>query len=294
MKEILLTICSLIVILPIKLMAQESSVDIDSIASEIEKGGSQRKKSRGAGQRSSSGSFKYSDLTNLANFEDVSVLQRRFQPKTKRFHLYGMGTFVTNDAFFLTSGFGGRIGYSFRENIGFELTLLSLNSSEKDATKDLRNGGVSTGSLLTPKGYTGIDFMWTPIFGKMSLLNKSIVPFDVYFQIGAGTTSVLVQDYNYDSVNLEYLPSKTIEKSAPTIHFGTGQIFAITRSVSFRWDFSLNNYALETKDEVRASTNSADPAQVKKIVRLDPRSSAFNNLFLNFGVSIYFPGAGGR
>ena len=72
MKKILLTICSLIVILPIKLMAQESSVDIDSIASEIEKGGSQRKKSRGAGQRSSSGSFKYSDLTNLANFEEVS------------------------------------------------------------------------------------------------------------------------------------------------------------------------------------------------------------------------------
>ncbi|MNT62394.1 hypothetical protein D3C72_2001130 [compost metagenome] len=94
--------------------------------------------------------------------------------------------------------------------------------------------------------------MWVPIYGKMSLFNENIIPFDLYFAGGYGSTET------------------QLNTSASTLHVATGQIFALSKSIAFRWDFSWNFYNAKTEDN---ETNS------------------FNNLFLTVGMSWFFPEA---
>lgn len=196
-----------------------------------------------------------SDLGRLSEFSDVAVIQKRYLPKTKRFEAYIAPAIVLNDAFFLNYGLGGRLGYNFSERFGAELLGTVLITSERSITTELRESrGVITRSLITPKSYIGLDFKWVPVYGKMALLNGSIVPFDLYFSVGPGLTGT-----NQGS-------------SEPSVHFGTGQIFARTQGTAFRWDFSWNMFLAKT------DLNSS-------------QKSLFNTLSLSLGMSFFFPGA---
>lgn len=198
-----------------------------------------------------------SDLKSLAPFSEVSVLQRRFLPKSGRFQVFGGLSTITNDPWF--SGIGGsfKFAYHFTESLGLELDTIFLSNSEKQAIKDLNSEhNVSTSSQITIKGYTGASLLWTPIYGKMGMFNRRIIPFDMYFAVGGGTSTI--QNGSGGS----------------TIHAGTGQIFAINKGMGFRWDFSWNM--------VNAKSNKSGD------------SNTYNNLLLTLGMSWFFPEAGYR
>ena len=195
------------------------------------------------------------DLGKLSEFSDVAVIQKRFLPKTKRFEGYIAPSVVLNDAFFINYGLSGRLGYSFSERYSAEFLGTVLLTSERSITSDLRDKrGVLTKSLITPKSYVGVDFKWTPVYGKMTWLNAQIVPFDLYFSLGPGLTGT-----NQGS-------------SEPSLHFGTGQIFARTKGTAIRWDFSWNMFFAKT-----------DAASGQK--------GLFNTLYLSLGMSFFFPEA---
>jgi outer membrane beta-barrel protein len=122
--------------------------------------------------------------------------------------------------------------------------------------------GIKTASLLFPKGYSGIDVVYVPIYGKISWLDRRIVPFDLYFSAGLGKTLT-----NYDG------------QVSSTFHLATGQIFAINKSWAFRWDFSLNNYIAKGRAITNDNTIGEEVSQ------------AVNDLYLNIGISWFFPGA---
>lgn len=197
-----------------------------------------------------------SDLSSLSEFKDIAVIQKRFMPKTQRFEAFGGLNGILNDKFFSSIGVNGRLGYSFTERLGVELLVMVLATGERDVTKNLRERrGVKTTNFVSPQNYYGVDFRWTPLYGKMAFLNKRITTFDLYFSAGAGMTNT-----NQGG-------------SEPTIHLGTGQIFALTKSTAFRWDFSWNFY--------NARSGVAGAAQ----------NSLYNNLFLTIGASFFFPEA---
>ena len=198
----------------------------------------------------------FSGLGGLAPFKEVSVIQKRFMPKTGRFQLFGGATLVTNNPFFNTIGGALKGSYFFSETWGVELNYMALTTSEREATKELREvNGVATESLTYPKQYVGADVMFVPIYGKMSWFNNRIVPYDLYFSAGYGTT--LTKD----------------DQNAGTLHLATGQIFAITKGTAFRWDFSWNFFNATTENN---------------------ESNSFNNLFLTVGMSWFFPEASYR
>lgn len=200
----------------------------------------------------------FQGLTGLAPFKEISVIQRRFMPKTGRFELFGGGTIVTNDPFFNTLGGVVKLGYFLTETWGVEFNYFGLTTTERDATKELQDiQNVATESLAYPKSYMGLDVMWAPIYGKMTWLNDRIIPFDLYFSAGYGTTNT------------------SSGENAGTIHVATGQIFSLTKSVAFRWDFSWNffNASFVNSQNGNKETNS------------------FNNLFLTVGMSWFFPEA---
>lgn len=199
---------------------------------------------------------KISELSRLAPFEDIAVIQRRFLPKTSRFEISGAAAATLNDPFFNNIGGVARFGYYFREKYGVEFNYFFLTTAETQVTRDLRQKrGVLTESLVTTKSFYGADFKWSPIYGKVTLFGRRIVPFDLYFSLGGGLTQT-------DQGSGE-----------PTIHLGTGQIFALSKSVAFRWDFSWNFFSAESERDGKKT------------------SDTYDNLFLTVGVSFFFPEA---
>ncbi len=196
------------------------------------------------------------DLGKLEPFSDIAVIQKRFLPLTKRYEGYIAPSMIMNDAFFMSFGANARLAYYLSERWGAEGVFTYLMTSQRQVTTDLREKrNVDTKSFVTPTMYYGLDLKWTPIYGKMTWRNKKITPFDLYFSLGFGMTGT-----NQGT-------------SEPTLHLGTGQLFAISKSSAWRWDFSWNAFTAES---------SVDRSLGR---------SLYHNLFLNIGWSFLFPEA---
>lgn len=197
----------------------------------------------------------FQGLGRLAPFTEVSVIQKRFLPKTGRFQLFGGLTLITNDPFFNTMGAVGKLGYFFTESVGLELNYFGLTTTEAKATTELKAvQGVKTDNLILTKNVVALDLMFVPIYGKMAWFNERIVPFDLYFSLGYGQTG-------------------TQNGDAGTLHLATGQIFALSKATAVRWDFSWNFFNAKG---------------------IDNKESNYNNLFLTIGMSWFFPEANYR
>lgn len=255
MKKLLLLFP--LVLFPLQLTwAQEEQKELEVIEAELKKS-TPKKRVRVVEPEANVKDESVLGLSNLSPYSEVIVIQKKFLPRTERFQLFGGGTFITNDPFFIGIGFNGRFSYSFTEAWAAEILYFALTSSEREVIGELKDKqGVNTTAFVTVKEYIGADIQWTPIVGKMSWFNNRIVPFDLYFSIGGGQTTT--KD----------------GQSSPTLHLGTGQIFAIDKSLAFRWDFSWNFFS--AKSSAASSTGT---------------SQSFNALFLTAGISFFFPEA---
>lgn len=241
--------------------AGEEQADLDTIEAELSKSKVSERPEPTSAKEPAKNPEKISDLGKLSPFSEISVIQKRFLPKTERFQFFIGLSSIANDPWFYGVGLGGRFGYSFRENFAVELNYAFLGTSEKDAVKDLKKeNSVNTDSIIFAKSYLGLDVVWSPIYGKLSLFNKRIVPFDMYFSGGLGQTGI----------------SNARATSATSFHFGTGQIFAMSKAVGLRWDLSFNFF--------QAQPNSTGGGAA-------PGSSQFNNFLLTIGASFFFPEA---
>lgn len=194
----------------------------------------------------------FSELTSLAPFSEVSVIQKRYLPKTNRFQIFGGLSLTTNDPFYNTFGATLKGSYFITEMFGIELQYFSLSSTEAQATKELFSvQNIGTDSLSYTKEYLGANLLWVPIYGKMTWFNKKIIPFDFYFGLGGGQT-------------------KTHVKSGiGTVQVSTGQIFAVSKSFALRWDFSWNFFSAKAINE----------------------EGMINNLFFSAGACFFLPEA---
>ncbi len=234
---------------------KEDVSEVDMIEAELQKSRDKKKDPAAAAKNSASGEG-LSSLVDLAPFSDVSVIQKRYMPKTGRFQIFGGLIGIVNDPWFTSLGLSLKLGYHFTEVWGIDLNYINLNTSERVAAKELYSEhAVAPSSLVTVKSYSGADLTWTPIYGKISLSNHRIIPFDMYFAAGPGVSKV------------------ENGTGGSTFHAGTGQIFVLSKSQAFRWDFSWNFMNAQP---------TGRPAQ------------NFNNLSLTIGYSLFFPEANYR
>ena len=201
-----------------------------------------------------------SDLARLEPFSDIAVIEKRFLPKTGRFEFSASGFTNLNNPFFSSYGLGLEASYYLRERWAIGLLGDFSTSSAREVTNDLSSKrNINTQNLVTANGFYGAAIKWNPIYGKITWLNRSIVPFDLNFSVGGGLTST------------------TDGQGVPTVHLGTSQVFAWTKSVGLRWDFSTNVYQATGTD---INGNKSTLTQY--------------DLYLGFGVSFYFPEASYR
>ncbi len=255
LKKIFLTFAILMAVSPFAWSQEEEEVgddDLDIIEMEVERS-AQKRGDETVRPSSEKEEINFSGLGTLAPFTEVSVIQKRYMPKTDRFQLFGGVNWVTNNPFFDTYGFSGKAAWFMSETWGLEFSYMMLTTAEAKATQELRElQNVATDNLVYPKSYMGLDLMWLPIYGKFTWFNDQIIPYDMYFSIGYGQTGVQNND------------------KPGTIHLSTGQIFALSKSMALRWDFSWNSF----------TTTS-----------LDGNSGPYNMLFLTVGLSFFVPEA---
>lgn len=200
---------------------------------------------------------KVEDLNRLTDFQQVSVIQRRFLPRTERVQFFIAPTLTLNDPWFNVYGGTLRAGYNFREAWGIEAGYTFLSTSKSQALEELdKENNTIAKNIVFSKSYYNIDINWTPIYGKMTWLDEQILYYDTYFSLGYGGTEVQTGDIQ------------------PTLHLGLGQIFSISKKMAFRWDLSWNFF--EAKDLDTTSTGG------------------YNNVFISAGFSFFFPEASYR
>lgn len=201
------------------------------------------------------------DLNKLAPFSEVSVIQKKYLSKTERIQLFAGAGMTTNSPWFLNLGFKLNAAYHFTETWGVEVGGVFLSNSERQVAKEIReNNDLQPETFVSTKSYLGADIFWAPIYGKVSFLNDRIVPFDMYFTLGGGSSN-----------------TNSVEKNVPTFHAGTGQIFALSKGMAFRWDYSWTHFSATSV----GTTAAGQPS---------PKND-YDDLILTVGFSFFFPEA---
>ena len=209
---------------------------------------------------------RFTDLIHLSPFSDVSVIQRRFMPKTGRMAFSLTSNFVLSSEFLLHPGAEAHLSYHFLEKHGLELTAYHIFTFNRGITDDLEPVGIEVIEETTIiQSFVGLAYKWMPVYGKMAFFNERILAFDTFFNIGGGMGAVANKSKRRAQMIWE-----------PTFTAGIGQVFAITRNLGMRWD--LRWYMTFQTQRAR---NTFTPFTL-------------SNFILSVGLSYYYPSAGSR
>ena len=169
---------------------------------------------------------KLSDLAELDPFSDVSVIQRRFMPKTGRVNLGLSATSILSNEFFLNVGLSGNFTYHFLEKHGLELGGFYVYEFLRGINKNFNEvvGITASTNAFTSNIGALFSYKWIPIYGKMALFDDKMSAFDFFFQLGGGILRGKIRGTS---------------EWAPTGIFKLGQIFAATRDFAIMWDGSV-------------------------------------------------------
>jgi outer membrane beta-barrel protein len=154
---------------------------------------------------------------------EMGVVQNRTFSKRNRLELGIFGGSLSTDPFLAVQTLGVRIGYHLNET--FSAHLLSWHSfvTPSTALQTFEDTLGATTNNNPPKNYIGAEGTASLIYGKLSLLGKKILYYDMHALAGAGVTAT-------DSGN--YL----------TPHAGLGQQVFISQSLSLRVDYRAQFY----------------------------------------------------
>lgn len=124
-----------------------------------------------------------------AKDDDLGVVQNRAFTKEKRF----FGSLTTgpliNDEWVVGNINSVSLGYFFNEQWGVEIAQQSGSLKKNDGVDEIarRNGLQPDHNIFV--GATTLYGMWVPFYGKMSLLDRKIIYFDMQFALGLGQVS---------------------------------------------------------------------------------------------------------
>ena len=136
---------------------------------------------------------------DVALGDKVKSVQRKGFLKAGRFEVQPLFSASMNDAFYQKFGGGLRLAYHFQENFALALRGVTYRqpawsnprtwSPAPIQTDNAREGKIAFGSqLLASQIYDQLmlDGIWSPVYGKIAVLGKSIVTFDLYLAGGFG------------------------------------------------------------------------------------------------------------
>ena len=181
----------------------------------------------------------FKEIEKTFFFSDLAVIQKNYMPKSERFQ-YNLGIItVPSDAFFLTQGLSLRGAYHFNEAWGVEaFTSLFSSSTKAEVTNIADKQMVKVSNLVSLKSFSGISFYNNFAYGKLSIKDERVLPFELFSTGGVGMM----------------MTSKDV--SSATVHIGIGSLFSISRSRAVRVDLNFAIYQMIDDNNSSSIENS--------------------------------------
>lgn len=193
----------------------------------------------------------FRDVGSSTLYSDLAAIQKNYMPKSGRYHLTAGLVTVPTDVFYLTGGVSLRALYHFNEAWGAELFYNYLSSSARGEIDNIgNNNNVSVQNLVSLKSFMGGNIYYNFMYGKVSMNDKKVLPFELYNTLGGGNMTNS-QDY-----------------TSSTVQVGIGGLLSLSRSTALRLDLQWAFYS--TKNILGQDSNE-------------------NSTFLNLGYSWFFP-----
>lgn len=171
------------------------------------------------------------DLGNLeqkywsAKDDDFTVVQNRTFTKNRKFYLNAMTGRLVNDGFLEGSPTSFSLGYYFNEKNGLSIDHTSFKTQDNSVTKAFVSRYGVAPAYNAPLSTLSLTYMWSPIYAKVSLLERKIMYLDMSIGFHVGTSS-------YKSMTADG------GVKATTSHYGLdiSQLWFLNKNLALRFD----------------------------------------------------------
>lgn len=135
---------------------------------------------------------------NLTSDETIYVIEDKPYLTGGHFELSPQLVMSFNDRFTNHYGFLMTGMYHLRENVGVELAGGYLFGLPSEITNEIREKGRLAPEPVDLYALTWVataDVQWSPIYGKVSVLDMALGQYSMYFSVGAGMTGLSLERY---------------------------------------------------------------------------------------------------
>lgn len=159
---------------------------------------------------------------------ELRVVRNRTYTKANKLELGGYLGFTSTNPFLSVKNAGLSLGYHFNEYLGIQADFWKYIVTASSAATTFQNQTAAEGvphvaDSNDPEYFYGAELLYSPLYGKLSLLGKAIIYFDLHLLGGVGETA-------------------TESGSYVTPVVGIGQQIWMTKQVSLRLDYRVTYY----------------------------------------------------
>ncbi len=202
----------------------------------------------------------------------IKTLQRKNFTKMGRFEASPHFAFVANDPFLNRYIIGTGINYNITEIFAVELNM-DFAPDLKDAdwkplTRQLIEENHVSPDISKLTYFGSMTFMFSPIYGKIAVVGRKIINFDIFGSFGMGITRTSDDLQALDAEAGEDRAVSTQHQMHPTTNFGGGARVIFGPNIAAR---------IEGRSMVYIETVKATTLEMK------------NNLILQASMSFFFP-----
>jgi outer membrane beta-barrel protein len=201
----------------------------------------------------------------------IKTIQRKNFLKLGRFEASPHAAFVANDPFLNRYIVGTGLAYHVTEVFAVEATFdfaPDLGEGDwKPLTTQLVNENSVSPDISKLTMFGSFTFQYSPIYGKLAIVGRDIILFDVYGAFGMGFTKT-ADDLNALQAEGEERAMATEFQTHPTTNFGGGLRIIFGESIAAR---------VEARSMVYIETVNATTLEMK------------NNLIIQAAASFFFP-----
>lgn len=165
---------------------------------------------------------------------ELGVVQNRLYTKESKFEFSALGGLVSSDPFLDVRSVGGSVGYHLNETFAVHVLAWKNFASNSSALDTFERVSGATANTNKPISYFGAEVGVSMIYGKLSLLGKKIIYYDLHILGGMGANTTESGTY--------FTPS-----------IGLGQQVWLSHLMALRVDYRLMPYGENIIEKVRPS-----------------------------------------
>ncbi|MBY0470933.1 outer membrane beta-barrel domain-containing protein [bacterium] len=202
----------------------------------------------------------------------LEVVQNRLYSKAKKFEIEPMASIIVTDPFLDDRSLALMLAYHLDEYISVGLLARKDFTVPSATSKDFQSrtsGGYP--NINSPTAYYGAEITGSLLYGKLSVVGKAIIYYDMHLIGGAGLTQTVATATD----------GQQFYNNNITAHVGIGQKIFLSKTVAFRFDYRVFIYG-----EKLYQLNGVNIGQ-----DLGSRTNFSNALSLGFS---FFLGGGGE